>query len=853
MQEWPQLLDPYLSTYLPPLVEAFLEFLGKCKDDYTTKKCRPGFIPLSRAISWILYSLCKIRGRKVITQFYNNEPRYLEPMVDAFTRWDASHLENESPGSTMRWEERYVMLQWLSHLMLTPFDLASVSSEGVSVSEDSRVLRDLPPGIPRISRSLVAMSVKYLTVAGKEREAASAMLVRLALRPDMRRMGLLEYLLNWALESMQSLSSGSVESSTSTYGIIGVLSFVYGICNSGEGDIVAPYLVRVFNTLERVRESSGSSVQNIGSSAAAQKLIIKTYRAIMVMALQLETSGKTSVSDDWVSSSMEDVIDHLLTDLAATDTPVRFAASKAISIITLKLDPAMAGEIVAAVTGSLAENVLWEDPATGKIVTSTALSPGQNSLLRRNLSAVSAPRWQGLMLTLAHLLFRRSPPADDLPEILLALVSALDFEQRLSTGTAVGTGVRDAACFGIWSLARKYSTTELRAVPPLTITSTPKGMDVDVPQQLAVELVIAASCDPSGNIRRGSSAALQELIGRHPDTILEGISLVQIVDYHAIALRARAMTEVGTSAAKLDYVYWVALLGAILGWRGVGSPDPASRRTAAVAVGLLAQTHGHSTLAQVLETVMTSIRQLKPGDVELRHGLLLSLAKVVDATMELLSTNETAARKVRQLPALKDLWNEVDQLLVPLQRQITTSSMRPQLTAEACCELISALSRASSGTGSDELALPPPSSESLASSLAFISSCFTRGEDAVIQASSSAVLNLFSILDDSKKTKTISSWIADLRLGASSVASAGRSLSLVVSLGAVFRCFDQDVQSGYSPIQRDILLSLLKGAEPSRAIEHRVAALNSITTGILSHKGRPISVVVTTVTNHGQE
>ena len=88
---------------------------------------------------------------------------------------------------------------------------------------------------------------------------------------------------------------------------------------------------------------------------------------------------------------------------------------------------------------------------------------------------------------------------------------------------------------------------------------------------------MAASLDSAGNIRRGASAALQELIGRHPDTIEQGISTVQVVDYHAVSLRARAMVEVSLAASKLSDIYWPVILEGLLSWRGVGSPDAQSR------------------------------------------------------------------------------------------------------------------------------------------------------------------------------------------------------------------------------------------------------------------------------------
>lgn len=89
-------------------------------------------------------------------------------------------------------------------------------------------------------------------------------------------------------------------------------------------------------------------------------------------------------------------------------------------------------------------------------------------------------------------------------------------------------------------------------------------------QVLATELVVSSSLDPAGNIRRGSSAALQELIGRHPNTIAEGIKVVQVVDYHAVALRRNAIAKVALESSRLAAPYQAGIMKAMLGWRGVG-------------------------------------------------------------------------------------------------------------------------------------------------------------------------------------------------------------------------------------------------------------------------------------------
>ncbi|KAG9898678.1 cytochrome P450, partial [Aureobasidium melanogenum] len=204
-----------------------------------------------------------------------------------------------------------------------------------------------------------------------------------------------------------------------------------------------------------------------------------------------------------------------------------------------------------------------------------------------DFGAANALRWHGLTLTLAHALFRRSASPQQLPEILNALLLALSFEQRSAVGVSTGSNVRDAACFGIWSLSRRYTTEELLSTDTSQIGFEFCRDAASIIQVVAIQLLLSACLDPSGNIRRGSSAALQELIGRHPDQVSNGISLVQVVDYHAVGLRQRAMVDVAQDAANLDTIYREALLAALGKWRGLGSTDVLSREAAAESIGLL--------------------------------------------------------------------------------------------------------------------------------------------------------------------------------------------------------------------------------------------------------------------------
>ncbi|KAK1699915.1 beta-tubulin cofactor d [Colletotrichum godetiae] len=760
-QELPQLLDPHLPEWLPLLASTYLEHLNT----RTRTRARPSastrsqlLEPLSLAIAKIIYYFTKIRGEKVIVRFLNVESRHIEPLLSALEASEhasstarpalnslsspqsSSAVSVSSPGAAAiwSWEERYLVLLWLSHLLLAPFDLSTISSASADPDLTLPSIPDFdwPEDLPGITVRILPIAIKYLASSGKERDGARALLVRVAMRRDMQSQGVLSALVRWSLASLKtSPSPSSSDAATPApppqppYFYIGVLSFLAGVLRSSinTSDMDA-YLSPIFLTAHAVASAEGApdttvaaapSVSTaIRSVAVARKMLIKVIRSVTVLLLR---SNKAPSDQQSTDELVEMSIGYLLESLADNDTPVRLAASKALSIVTLKLDPDMASQVVDAVLDSLNRNVFWtRDPGTSKGTSSSA----NTTTSTRDLTAVDPLEWHGLMLTLSHLLYRRSPPASQLPSIVHGLLLGLSFEKRSTSGGSIGTNVRDAACFGIWALARRYTTPELLHVPTASVvaarsyhnpstssnaSSNVSASSVSILQVLATELTVTASLDPAGNIRRGASAALQELIGRHPDTVEKGIWVVQAVDYHTVALRSRAVHDVALSATKLSSQYGVALLDGLLGWRGIGDADVVSRRVAGASFGTLTLELARQTTASAsasaassstspsgdhnddgsvaqftasIDRVLARLRTLQTRQVDERHGLVLCLASVLDKFPELVVDKpidtvitEIAHRIIREL---ESLFTEFQ----------TTTYRRPELIAEAYSRLI---------------------------------------------------------------------------------------------------------------------------------------------------------------------
>lgn len=609
-------------------------------------------------------------------RFLNAEAKYLELLLSSIEEAElhtgtAASLAYEDDAQEAlekgwSWEQRYIVLLWLSHLLFAPFDLSTISS--VELEEDSvpKIAGlQLQENLPGITLRMLPLAIKYLATAGKERDAAKALLVRMAMRKDMQAMGVLNSLVSWALFSLRPQRDSEP---LPAYFYLGVLSFLAGaLRSSAETSDMDHQLAPIFNAVHALTLNDNDVSKAVNALALARKMIIKVVRSVVVAFLRQKDQSMQSME------VTETAIGYLLESLSDNDTPVRMSASKSLSVITLKLDPDMASQVVEAVLESLNRNVLWNKQE---------IKQGARPV--RDLAAVNHLEWHGLVLTLSHLLYRRSPPAQQLSDIIHALLLGLSFEQRALSGGSVGANVRDAACFGVWALARRYSTAELLAVPTQSVfAAKTHPADSSIIQVLATELVTAACLDPFGNIRRGSSAALQELIGRHPDTVEHGISVVQNVDYHAVARRSRAIQQVASNATRLASQYGDALLHGILGWRGVGDMDAPSRRDSGLAFGVLTTLMGGNSaepkkqFAESFGLVYSRLQGLATRKIEERHGLLLCLASLLDQFPEFVKLGVDTDIASKEILAVCEI----------LQNCHDTTYRRPELIAEAASRL----------------------------------------------------------------------------------------------------------------------------------------------------------------------
>lgn len=786
----------------------------------------------SRAICRLIYTLCKVRGEKVIVRFLSTEAKYLEMLLSAIEIQSGHEDGGAEPAAreSWEWEERYIALLWLSQLLFAPFDLASISSQAQSGGPEFKLnaMRiDVPkfiwpPNVPSIAMRTIPLAIHYLSTSGKERDAAKVLLVRVAMRKDMQELGVMDALVKWAVSCLRQ--SSDIEKSTYYY--VGILSFIASIIKSSIGTAdMDDYLLVIFDVIKHVCSAEDDFSRNLSASPVIRQTSVNILRSISVLLLRSTGINGSSEMVEWT-------IGYLLDSLGDSATPVRIATSKALSVITMKLAPEMAEQVIEEILNALRKDVI-------------RVSGGSQTA---GISTVNPLEWHGLILTLSQLLYRRAPPPSQLSQIIAALIDGINFEQRSTSGSSVGTNVRDAANLGIWAIARRYTTDELRAIAR---TSLPPGAGEinDVLQKLAAVLVVSASLDPAGNIRRGSSAALQELIGRHPNTIIEGIQLVQTVEYSSVALRSKATQEVAVQAAILDEIYATSLMIGLESWRGVGDPDVSARRNAATTFGnvvcqnmvrdmtKVGDENFWTTYCSRIDCVEHRLRRLQQRQVDERHGLILCLTATV-SSVEAMFRNERGTGKFG-FPAIypRNVLADLSRVLRSILEDANASTYRrPELLAEAVCQLLVAicpLLDPKHSTGGDDPNLYAAgctgdsdtrnkSSESgrlldLADKL--LGKWLRRNEPEVIDAASNAASTIFSLRSKPQQEHMVSNWVNIISEDQGS--RTGKDIGI---LSTLFRVFNH-MQS----IRGHIMQATRTRWNMGHDIESRVAILQCLT------------------------
>lgn len=127
-QEQPALLDVVIQPMVYRImqsVQSYVSCILKTRDE--EYKVMDEF----HQIICIIYLLTKVRGHETVSSFFPNEVKILEPLL--------FYLVTQRENDKLLWETKYVLLLWLSIVVLVPFDLISIDSKIMNFNKSSEV------------------------------------------------------------------------------------------------------------------------------------------------------------------------------------------------------------------------------------------------------------------------------------------------------------------------------------------------------------------------------------------------------------------------------------------------------------------------------------------------------------------------------------------------------------------------------------------------------------------------------------------------------------------------------------------------------------------------------------------
>ncbi|KAJ8938560.1 hypothetical protein NQ314_011450 [Rhamnusium bicolor] len=374
-----------------------------------------------------MFVVVNVRGYKVIIRHLPHEVADFEPVLQL--------LESQNPDDPETWTTRYILLLWLSIIVMIPFHMSRFDGFDEKETERKTVM----------TRILDIIKI-YAIVPDKCRDAAAYLSSKFITRNDVKEKHLSQFF-DWVIDL-------SLSKESNVFVKYGTLACIATILKHGKREDLLPYTRRLLEWIvnDEFKNNSGSNiqklvykiVQRIGLTFLPPRVAAWRYRRGNRSLAANLSAGDGSVpntsinnteveepeeNDLEVPDEVEEVIDQLIHGLRSFDSIVRWTAAKGIGRVTGRLPKDLADEVV----GSVLE----------------LFSP-------RELDGA----WHGGCLSLAELGRRGLLLPERLPQVVPVVLKALVYDEPRGY-SSVGSHIRDAACYVCWSFARAYDTNVL--------------------------------------------------------------------------------------------------------------------------------------------------------------------------------------------------------------------------------------------------------------------------------------------------------------------------------------------------------------------------------------------------------
>jgi hypothetical protein len=516
----------------------------------------------------IMYVICKVRGYQTIIKFFSSEVHIFEPII--------TFLFTINPEGDGDWYMLYVCILWTSILGLVPFDIETIDTKGIIITQLSEFYR------------------KALTFTSNIRDITAYALSKFFTRPDMIKKGLLENFTNHAVDWLTNDKLNE-----NLFVDIGILAALCEIFKNGQPADTCKYIDPIIKNILMfnypgfitnsgvIRKYLTKLTQRVGLSILKPKDQKWRYK-IQLKTLKIEkTTEETQMDkDDEVMDSdnldydidyenLEILIEKLLTYLMDKEYIVRWSAAKGIGRLCERLTKNMVDDIC--------ENIyrMFDDED-------------------------NEYSWHGGCLCFAELFKRGMILPEKIKDIIPFLEKALIYENNKGTFCS-GSIVRDSACYVVWALARAYT----------------KDIMKPYVERLARSLILTILFDKESNCRRAASAAFQEHVGRQ-GYFPYGIEIITEADFFTVGNRINCYLNIATYIAQYPE-YYDAIVN-YLCFNRLQHVEESIRLLAAESIALLVPFKPNC----FVETIIPELIKLCYSNlINVRHGAIFGIGYIL--------------------------------------------------------------------------------------------------------------------------------------------------------------------------------------------------------------------------------
>ncbi|VDL62626.1 unnamed protein product [Hymenolepis diminuta] len=582
-QEQPHLLDPYLP-----------EMLGKCISIINENMENP---KMYHFIFKIIHLMTKTRGYKSLVRLMPHTVDDLEPVFDLLRSQDENDRDN--------WQTRYILLLWLSIVVMVPFALERLDKSGK------------PPLIERI----INEAKRYVVREDITQIAAAHLLAKFISRPDVYPSKLGD-IFSWSEKVLQNAQYGFHKDELC---VAGCLLSLANICKFVPRSVLRPHAPRLLNiVLEKMPER------------VSQNVLLARLRTKVIQRVGLLFCPRRAAAASWrYQRGFRSLEDNLACIMKRKETAVvangDFNIQKAATVSYLTAGSQKrqdreegeeedesdgVGRICSRLTASCVEDVLA-------------------AILDLCTRLETYAAWHGACFALAELGRRCLLLPEKLPQVIPVVLTALFYDEK-SGECNFGSNVRDAACYCCWAFARAYKASDFACHV----------------QEVSQKLILSALFDRELNVRRAAAAAFQENVGRQGQ-FPNGIEIITTVDYFAVGNISNCYLNLSKFVAGFDE--YTSSIVEHLAFSRLSHWDENIRDMAARALNILTSLAPEQMKTSSRDFLPQLVEHVSGNDFYMRQGSVLGISELIQALSELDSLPETIVEDVIEIvPKLRE-------------------------------------------------------------------------------------------------------------------------------------------------------------------------------------------------------